>query len=285
MLSCRTASQGGPPTDSLNLKGIIHCSGRKVESESGLGEFPADRWSLNPRKGPSMSTTTGLIVSVRSAEEVPAALAGGADLIDVKEPAKGALGMAEAEVVSAVIKAVNGQVPVSASFGEFSETMLTEAHWHMELPLNYVKWGLAGYTDRVGWGEDLLDARRQLPAGMEAVCVAYADWQRSHSLPPAELVKFAKRFRWKAFLLDTGIKDSKTLLSFMKPAEIADLVESLKRAGVRVALGGSLSPEHLKPLRDVQPDWYAVRGSVCTGGKRTGVIDLARVKKWKDALS
>ena len=38
-----------------------------------------------------MSGTPGLLVSVRSADEVEAALAGGASLIDVKEPRKGRL--------------------------------------------------------------------------------------------------------------------------------------------------------------------------------------------------
>ena len=36
---------------------------------------------------------TGLLVSVRSAEEAEIALAGGANLIDIKEPSRGALGL------------------------------------------------------------------------------------------------------------------------------------------------------------------------------------------------
>lgn len=231
-----------------------------------------------------MGTKTGLLVSVRSADEVAAALAGGADLIDVKEPAKGSLGPAEAEVVAAVIDAVKGKVPVSAALGEWSPNALTEAHWHMELKLNYVKWGLANYAPTPGWGEDLLDTRRELPVGMEMVAVAYADWERAKSVPPAELAKFAKRFRFKAFLLDTCVKDSKTLLDFMKPDEIQELVESLQRVYTTVAIGGSLRPEHLKPLKNVTPDFYAVRSSACAAGKREGVIDEARVKKWKDTI-
>jgi cysteinyl-tRNA synthetase len=35
------------------------------------------------------------------------------------------------------------------------------------------------------------------------------------SVPPAEMVRFAKRFRFKAFLLDTWGKDGKTLLDFL----------------------------------------------------------------------
>jgi uncharacterized protein (UPF0264 family) len=231
-----------------------------------------------------MSTKTGLLVSVRSADEVAAALAGGADLIDVKEPSKGSLAPAEAEVVSAVIDAVKKKVPVSAALGEWSPNALTEAHWHLELKLNYVKWGLAGYSPVPGWGEDLLDTRRELPVGMEMVAVAYADWERAKSVPPAEMVKFAKRFRFKAFLLDTWNKDGKTLLDFMKPDEVQELVESLQRVYTTVAVGGSLRPEQMKQLKNVKPEYFAVRTSVCAAGKRDGVIDEARVKKWKEAI-
>jgi (5-formylfuran-3-yl)methyl phosphate synthase len=231
-----------------------------------------------------MSGQTGLLVSVRSVDEVEAALAGGADLIDVKEPAKGPLAPAEAEVVAAVIAKVKHRVPVSAGLGEWSPNAITDAHWHLELKINYVKWGLAGYTPRPGWGEDLLDTRRELPVGMEMVAVAYADWERAKSVPPGEMVRFAKRFRFKAFLLDTWGKDGKTLLDFASPGEVADLVESLKRVDTIVAIGGSLKPEHVKQLKGVAPDYYAVRTSACAGSKRTGVIDAARVKKWKDAI-
>jgi uncharacterized protein (UPF0264 family) len=232
-----------------------------------------------------MSAMPGLLVSVRSADEVAAALDGGADLIDVKEPAKGPLAPAEAEVVAAVIDAVDGQVPVSAALGEWSPNAITEAHWHLELPLQYVKWGLAGYTPAPGWGEDLLDTRRELPISTEMVMVAYADWERAKSVPPAEVAKFAKRFRFKAFLLDTWGKDGKTLLDFMSAKEVAELVDGLKRVYTTVAIGGSLRPEQLKQLKGVVPDYFAVRTSACAAGKRDGVIDATRVKKWKELLA
>ena len=227
-------------------------------------------------------THPGLLVSVRSADEAVAALDAGADLIDVKDPARGPLGMAHHEVVAAVIAAVAGRVPVSAALGEWSDSLLTDAHWHLELPLQYVKWGLAGYKGGPGWGEDLLQTKRQVPAGVEVVAVAYADWEKANSVPPAEVAKFATRFRYRAFLLDTFAKDGKSLLDHTTVAEVGELVESLKRGGVAVAVGGSLKPEHRKQLKGVNPDWFAVRGSVCAGGNRDGVLDPVRVKKWKD---
>jgi uncharacterized protein (UPF0264 family) len=233
----------------------------------------------------SERTRTGLLVSVRTAEEAQAAVAAGADLIDVKDPGRGPLGMAHHEALAAVLAAVGQKVPVSAALGEWSPQILTAAHWHLELPVQYVKWGLAGYRAAAAWGEELLETRRQVPDGIEVVAVAYADWEKASAAPPLEVARFAKRFRYRAFLLDTFTKDGRTLLDHMPPAQVAELVASLKRGGVQVALGGSLAVEHLKLLRDVKPDWYAVRGSVCAGGKRDGVLDPVRVKKWKEALA
>jgi uncharacterized protein (UPF0264 family) len=232
----------------------------------------------------SERTLPGLLVSVRNAEEAAAALAAGADLIDVKDPSRGPLGMAHHEAVAAVVEAVGGTVPVSAALGEWSPDILTQAHWHLELPLQYVKWGLAGYKPHPGWGEDLLDTKRQVPAGVEVVAVAYADWEKANSVPPAEVARFAKRFRYRAFLLDTFAKDGKTLLDHMTAAEVAELVAGLRRGMVRVAVGGSLRLEQVKQLKEAAPDWYAVRGAVCAGGKRDGVLDPVRVKKWKEAI-
>ena len=237
------------------------------------------------KRGERTASGCGLLVSVRSAEEAVAAVAAGADLIDVKEPAKGPLGMAEAEVVGAVVAAVGNKVPVSAALGEWSPNAITEAHWHLELALSYVKWGLAGYQHTPGWGEDLLDTRRQVPARIAVAMVAYADWQRAKSVPPAEVAKFARRYRYQALLLDTWGKDGKTLLNFLKPDEVAELVAGLRAGGVKVALAGSLGLEQVKQLKAAAPDWFAVRGAVCAGGKRDGVLDPTRVKKWKEAVS
>lgn len=232
-----------------------------------------------------MTTPSRLLISVRSAEEATVALAGGADLIDVKEPSNGPLGVAHHEVLAAVLAVVNGAVPVSAALGEWTPNALNEAHWHLQLPVQFLKWGLAGYGNSPGWGEDLLETRRQIRTGTEVVLVAYADWEKAKSPAPAEIVKFARRFRYKAVLFDTFNKDGSSLLDSLPLADLTELMASLKKSGIPIALGGSLKLEHLKQLKPLAPDWYAVRGAVCAGGTREGMLDPVRIQKWKTALS
>ena len=230
------------------------------------------------------SPPPGLLVSVISAEEAAVALKADVDLIDVKDPSRGPLGMAHHETVAAVLTVVGNAVPVSAALGEWSTNALTDAGWHLELPLKYVKWGLSKYPSPLGSGEELLDTRRQVPARTEVVLVAYADWEQAKSPPPAELVKLARRVRYRVFLFDTFQKNGKTLLDYLSIAELTEFVESLKRAGIAVALGGSLKLEQVKALKEVGADWLAVRGAVCAGGTREGMLDAVRIKKWKEAL-
>jgi uncharacterized protein (UPF0264 family) len=231
-----------------------------------------------------MTTPLGLLVSVTSAEEAAAAVAAGADLVDVKDPSRGPLGMAHHETAAAVLAVVNGAVPVSAALGEWHANAVTDAHWHLKLPLTYIKWGLAGYGHPAGFGEDLLETRRRVPPPIEVVAVAYADWEAAKSPPPAELVKHARRYRYRAFLFDTFAKTGDTLLDHLPLAELRELVASLKRGGVQVAVGGSVQFEQLKQLKGVGADWVAVRGAVCVGGKREEGLDPVRVSKWKTAL-
>jgi uncharacterized protein (UPF0264 family) len=82
---------------------------------------------------------TGLLVSVRDAAEALEALEGGATLIDVKEPSRGALGRADDQVIRDVIEAVGGRVPVSAALGELAEAVPQT----IPVGLTFAKWGLA----------------------------------------------------------------------------------------------------------------------------------------------
>ena len=62
-----------------------------------------------------------LLVSVRSAEEVSAALAGGADIIDAKEPARGSLGRVTPAVLSAIAACTPASVPLSVALGDCAD--------------------------------------------------------------------------------------------------------------------------------------------------------------------
>jgi uncharacterized protein (UPF0264 family) len=227
-------------------------------------------------------------VSVRNAAEAGAALAGGADLIDVKEPKRGPLGAADARTLAAVVAAVAGRRPVSAALGE-----LRESFWKgpPALPgLAYVKWGLAGFRRHVAplWQWELTCAVRRLAEvhpSCRAVAVAYADWERALAPPPDEVLALAAELRLGAFLLDTWGKDGTTLLDWLQAAEVGRLCERGRSAGLPVAVGGALGPAQLAALAAARPDWFAVRGAACRNGDRSARVEAGRVRQLAELLA
>ncbi|MBY0528476.1 MAG: (5-formylfuran-3-yl)methyl phosphate synthase [Gemmataceae bacterium] len=217
----------------------------------------------------------GLLVSVRSVAEAEAALAGGADLIDVKEPARGPLGRADDAIVEAVIRTVARRRPVSAAMGELP---LDRHYCPREglASLDYVKWGLAGWVGRC-WQSQLLLRIAGETEPRRGVAVAYADRERARAPAPSSVCAFACEQQLGVFLIDTYQKDGRTLLDWMTPTEIEPLVQRCRDAGVRVALAGSLGVKEIGTLRGIMPDWFAVRGAACIDG-RDGTVAVERVR-------
>jgi uncharacterized protein (UPF0264 family) len=217
-----------------------------------------------------------LLVSVRNAAEAVAARAGGCDLLDVKEPARGPLGRADDATVAAVLHAA-GPVPVSVALGELTATGTTP------LPgIAYAKWGLAGLAGR-DWPAAWRAARSLLPLGCREVAVAYADANRVEAPTPVEVARFAAAERAGAFLIDTAVKDGATLLDWLTVPLLVDLLSVCRSAGVPVALAGSLGLPEIVRILPLRPDWIAVRGAACAGG-RNGTVEVGRVRTLSETL-
>lgn len=223
-----------------------------------------------------------LLVSVRSPAEALAALAGGADLIDVKEPGRGALGRADDETIAAIVRQVAGRRPVSAALGELADWRTAPG-----IPaarLAFVKWGLAGCSgDWAGAFEQAsaaCAARRPAP---QRVVTAYADWERAQAPSVLEVSDFAVR-TGRCLLIDTFIKDGSTLLDWLPTMRLAAIRRRCREAGVPIALAGSLQASAIAGLLELQPDWFAVRGAACRQGQRSDAIDPERVRALRTLL-
>ncbi len=223
---------------------------------------------------------TQLLVSVRSVAEARDALAGGADLIDVKDPARGPLGRADEDVMVAVLREVAGRRPVSVALGELLEHSKT-------IPANgfaYAKWGLAGCGANPNWPKRFGDVRRTLPLGCTAVAVAYADWQAAAAPFPEEVCAFACD-HGLPLLVDTWAKTGKRLLDWLPCEQIINLCHRCRQAGVPIALAGSIDLAQIEMLRPAAPNWFAVRGSACRMGQRRDGVDAERVRLLAASLS
>jgi uncharacterized protein (UPF0264 family) len=220
---------------------------------------------------------TRLLVSVRSGEEARAAMLGGADLIDVKEPLRGSLGAADSRCLQEIAATICGRLPLSAAWGELLDNALPPTEPWLAA-YRFVKLGLAGCHTVRDWPERWQRQMAGLPNPVQPVAVVYADWRNARAPTPDDVVSHAIRNRCGAVLFDTFRKDQGDVFRHLSDRSLQAWIERLRTAAIPVVLGGSLHPASIARAVALQPDYLAVRGAVCDG-PRTGTLQTALVRQ------
>jgi (5-formylfuran-3-yl)methyl phosphate synthase len=232
-----------------------------------------------------------LLVSVRSAVEVAAALDGGADIIDAKEPSRGSLGAVSSDVLAEIVKCVPPQCPLSIALGDLaSEAQVEHTISALELRAGaalYLKLGFAGVSSITTIARLLRVAvfsgsRQKGVPGI--VAVAYADASIAGTARPEEIADAAVVSGCAGVLLDTYQKNGQSLFAVTGETELAHWIEDCRAAGLLAAVAGSLDAPDFPRLLRVAPDVIGVRGAVCQGG-RGGVVRRERVAALRRILN
>jgi dihydroneopterin aldolase len=214
-----------------------------------------------------------LLASVRSAAEAQIAVAGGADIIDAKEPARGALGDVDRSEVTAIRAAVPAHISVSATIGDVAcedvASVLARTAVMATAGADIVKIGLFGPGD----ARALLDALAGFePAFGRRFLVMLADRGVDLSLLGA-----LQRAGFVGVMLDTADKSRGALPEQQDTDALARFVFTARQAGLRVGLAGALRLWHIEALVGLGPDILGFRGALCRDGVRAGEIDAAKV--------
>ena len=230
-----------------------------------------------------------LLVSPINTTEAKAALDGGADIVDVKNPKEGSLGANFPWMIRAVIEAIESKKPVSATIGDFNfkpGTASLAALGAATSGADYIKIGLYDIqtTDQA---EELLSNVVRSIKGYDsnkfAVAAAYADYRRINSISPLLLPAVGAKVGADVVMIDTGIKDGRSLFEFMSEEELTRFVDDARDLGLTTALAGTIKFEDLDVLRRINPDILGIRGVVC-GGDRNDEIKQELVEEFKSKM-
>lgn len=233
-----------------------------------------------------------LLVSVACASEARAALAGGADWIDLKEPARGALGSVDVDTAQAVATLLPAQERLSAAAGELAEWPTGRGRESLRVPrIELVKLGLAGFAaashDKAARTELAERAAAAVAAaraaGKQVVLAGYADAARADAPAPEVVRDLCCQLRLPWLLIDTFDKRGGGLLDWLPPRALARLLASCRRAGLHTAVAGRLRCADFAALPAGLVDVVGVRSAAC-GGDRTGAVSETAVRNLKETL-
>ncbi|WP_054847692.1 (5-formylfuran-3-yl)methyl phosphate synthase [Methanoculleus chikugoensis] len=226
-----------------------------------------------------------LLVSPSSIEEARSSLS--ADIIDVKKPSEGSLGANFPWIIRG-IKEIAGKKPVSAAIGGDNEykpgTAALSAYGAAHAGADYIKVGLMfdGGDDRA---REVIEAvttavKREFPEKY-VVIAAYADFARMGTIPPFAISSLvADAGGADIAMIDTGIKDGKSLFEFMDKETLDQFTARNRELGLQTALAGSLKFEDLDALKRIDPpEIIGVRGGMVCGGDRSTAVRAELVEK------
>ena len=231
-----------------------------------------------------------LMISVRDEKEAATAMAGGADIIDVKNPAEGSLGAQTPELITAITSMVPAAIPVSASIGDVPNLPGTVALAGFGAALcgvRFVKVGLLGARtpeQAISLLEALSRALRMANREVGLVACAYADAALVGSLDPLHLPEAAAPYV-EGCLIDTAVKDGRTLFQCLPDSTVARFIQRCHDRGVFSALAGSLHQPDLARARALGADVVGVRTAACAGGRRSGPLSLEALRLLKASLT
>ena len=221
---------------------------------------------------------TLMLASVTGPAEAETAIAGGADIIDLKDPAAGVLGAIAPATVRATVAAIGGRRPVSAVTGDLPmrpELVVAAAEDMAETGVDYVKQGL--FLD--GEIERCIQALAPLAERVRLVAVLFAD-----RAPDLRILPALAQAGFHAAMLDTADKSHGRLLDHIDLPNLRRFVAECDRLGLLSGLAGALEAPDIPRLLVLQPGVLGFRGALCGEAGRTGTIELAAAQEIRELI-
>ncbi|TCT02607.1 (5-formylfuran-3-yl)methyl phosphate synthase [Aquabacter spiritensis] len=216
----------------------------------------------------------GLLASVATPEEMALAIAGGADIVDLKDPAAGALGAWELDALERAVKHRAGAARplLSATVGDHPCTadalsQAAEAVAATGIPLVKIGFATKGLTSAAVVAA--ISGLAPLARRARLVAVLFADQD-----PDFALLGPLTAAGFHGAMLDTADKAGGALRHHLADARLGAFVAEARGRGLLTGLAGSLRTTDIAPLAALAPDYLGFRGALCSGG-RIGRMEAA----------
>lgn len=222
---------------------------------------------------------TRLLASVNSLDEAQLVWQAGVDIIDLKQPALGALGALPLATVEKIRAWRPPGTPLSATVGDLpmqAEVVGRAARAMAATGVDYVKIGFFPGGDWLGVVDELSVLAG---GGAKLIAVLFAD-----ARPDPTFIATLQQGGFTGVMLDTMDKSRGSLRQVLTPGALEAFVAEARRRGLLCGLAGSLRLEDIPELLGYRPDYLGFRGALCAHRQRTAELDPAAVARIKQAL-
>ncbi|MCW4045655.1 MAG: hypothetical protein NWE94_09090 [Candidatus Bathyarchaeota archaeon] len=232
-----------------------------------------------------------LLISPADEKEALEAIAGGAEIIDVKNPKEGSLGASFPWVIRRIRELAPPSIEVSCAIGDAPNlpcAVSLAALGAATTGVDYIKIGLYGVRTKeeaIYLMRNVTKSVKNYNSSIKVVAAGYADAARVGSINPLLVPVIAHLSGADVAMIDTAVKDGENLFAYLTVNQLQGFVNAAHSHGLKAALAGSLRKEDLPTVYNIGADIAGMRSAACTDGDRiNGRITREKVKELVDTL-
>lgn len=209
-----------------------------------------------------MQFQTKILTSVKSCKETSLVSLYNVDIIDFKNPDKGALGAMPAHKIKSCLKILPSSQETSATIGDIDNTndIKKRVIELSKLNINFIKVGIF-FNEKELY--KLSNLKSLIRSNKKLIAVIFADYNYSD-----QIIKKIKKAKFDGILIDTANKKKGNLRYFLSKNKIKNFINTSKKNKLSIGLAGSLQICDINPLLKLKPHYIGFRSALCSGFKR-----------------
>lgn len=203
---------------------------------------------------------TKFLASVKNKTEAELVYTAGADIIDLKDPSRGALGALPIADIKTITGRMKPRATVSATIGDLPADpgiVVPVLETIMKSDVDIIKIGFFSGKQHALAAALARHARKQ-----KLVAVLFADQK-----PDIRLIKTLAAAGFYGVMLDTAVKNDTGLLDCMRISIVEKFIRFSHQLHLRCGLAGQLRQHNIPTLLPLKPDYLGFRSALCSGNR------------------
>ena len=196
--------------------------------------------------------------SIKNLDEAKTLLDSAIDIIDLKDPSKGALGKLEDSEINLILEFINKKKLTSSTVGDLpnDESIITDTVQDIsETNVDFIKIGV--------YGKNYIQTICKIKSSKKLIAVFFAD----KYIPNITDLKTLKESGFSGVMIDTCDKMLGNLFDHISLFEIEEFLKYTKKMDLISGIAGSIKREHLDRILELNPTYIGFRGALCENNK------------------
>ena len=264
-----------------------------ISKTAGKREIQAWEWLMEKYENHCRKNEkkTKLLVSIRSTGEVKVVDGLNIDIIDLKEPKNGPMGMLDSIDIKKIVLALRdnnfcGKISTTFELNEGSlfRDDIAKIEDLVVLGLDYIKVGVSAngniLENLTKFTESLCEIKNRVLENKLILVLMITDRNSIRiikNIPPSNVVKFS------GIMIDTLNKENGSVFDIVNLTELNIIKKFAFENNVNFGIAGSLDVSHTKLINQLQPTWAGYRGGVCLKD-RSGPLSRVRLENLIDSF-